>query len=283
MNRLSFAFIGMIFSVPCYTVGADTLQIVPVHRLHFSPILDGSGSEWASIPTVTIPLRKLVPDSIVEANNVMVKAGYDSDYIYFYFEWVDSEKNTLHKPYLWDEAKNKYLRGPQREDRLALQLAIKGEFSADWRSGNEFTADMWHWKSVRSNPAGLAHDKLLHISSTRMLRSAEIEGRNGPVYIIRKSDSGKSIYTTRRYSKKDKAIMPKYILNDNPSGSVADIKAAGVWSDGKWHLELRRKLNTGYDDDAVFLPGHALKGAISVFDGSENFDHNYSSELLFQL
>ena len=172
---------------------------------------------------------------------------------------------------------------PKSEDRLAMQFQISGEFTPDWRSVQESTADMWHWKSVRSNPIGLVHDKVIQISSSRLLRASEIEGHNGPVYVLRSSDAGEKLYGTKRYSKKDKAVMPKYILNPNASGSIADIRAKGVWSNGRWHLELRRKLNTGHDDDVVFRPGETIKGAIAVFDGSENDDHNISNTLIFQL
>jgi len=56
-----------------------------------------------------------------------------------------------------------------------------------------------------------------------------------------------------------------------------------VWVEGDWRLELRRKMNTGHNDDVVFEPGIKIKGGVAILDGSENTDHNISSTLVFQL
>lgn len=76
--------------------------------------------------------------------------------------------------------------------------------------------------------------------------------------------------------------MPKYIVNKNPTGSIADVKAKAIWGNGMWTLELSRKLNTGNSDDVVFQSGRALKGGIAVFNHSGNDDHNHSETINFQ-
>lgn len=279
--QLFYLHFFLIFSL-LFSINASA-QTILIYHLPSAPAIDGSGTDWSHIPETTVTLTPLVPDSKVEAHQVVIKAGYYKEDIYFYLNWHDSESDTLHKPYVWSEVKNKYIRGPQREDRLALQFDMEGDFNANWLSGQSFTADMWHWKSSRSNPIGLAHDKLAVISTERLLRASKLEGDNGPVYVLRKSDAGDPLYTTKRYRNKEQAIMPKYILNKVPLGSIADISAKGIWADGRWHLELRRKLNTGHSDDAVFLPGQTIKGAIAIFDASENDDHNISGTLLFTM
>jgi hypothetical protein len=47
------------------------------------------------------------------------------------------------------------------------------------------------------------------------------------------------------------ALIPEQILLQ-PSGSRADMEQAAVWEDGVWHVEIRRPLVTGYDDDVQF-------------------------------
>ncbi len=262
---------------------ALSAQTIAVYQLSSAPTLDGDSADWASIPATTVALTPLLSDGVVKARQVTIKAGYHDEEIFFYLEWADDEKDSLHKPYAWDQQKKRYVRGPQREDRLALQFRISGDYTADWRRGQHFTADMWHWKASRSNPIGLVHDKVSSVSSERLLRASKIEGDNGAVYVLRNSDAGDALYSTRRYSKNVGALMPKYHLNETAKGSIADIQAKGVWAAGRWHLELRRKLNTGHDDDAVFRPGSVIQGAIAIFDGSENEDHNVSDTLLFQL
>ncbi len=104
----------------------------------------------------------------------------------------------------------------------------------------------------------------------------------GSIYISRPSDAGDKIYKTTRYRLFDQPLMPKYLLSESPQGSVADITARGVWSQGKWHLELSRKLSTGNTDDVALpqRPGR-VAGGIAVFDHSENDDHAVSDTLTF--
>ncbi len=76
-------------------------------------------------------------------------------------------------------------------------------------------------------------------------------------------------------------MMPKYILAENPTGSVTDVAAKGVWGDGGWTLELSRKLDTGNADDVAFARGGAVKGGIAAFNRSGDDDHNVSATLTF--
>lgn len=55
-------------------------------------------------------------------------------------------------------------------------------------------------------------------------------------------------------------------------GSAADVRAKGVWRDGRWTLELERKLSTGHPDDAAFAPGRAIKMAAATFDRTGDMD-----------
>ena len=74
----------------------------------------------------------------------MVKAGVFGSHIYFCFEWDDTTYDAVHKPFVWDNSQNKYVAGSEREDRFAIQFEINGNYTTDWMSGREFTADMWH-------------------------------------------------------------------------------------------------------------------------------------------
>ncbi|MCP4387914.1 MAG: hypothetical protein GY802_06445 [Gammaproteobacteria bacterium] len=263
------------------TPAAEPIAIGPMTA---SPQLDGKASDWQGVPAVRIPLYKLLPDSRIEATEVELQAGYFGNEIFFLARWRDSEPDLVHKPYVWDEAAGHYRIGLQREDRFALQFEISGDFSSDWLSGNSFTADMWHWKAYRSNIIGLAHDKMTEVSTTKLMRSARLDGPDGmPIYVRRPSDSGGAIYTTRRYSRRAKPVMPKYFSNPEVSGSVADITAHGAWAEGWWTLGLRRVFNTGNPDDVTFRIGESRRGAVAVFDASDNADHAISDTLEFRL
>ena len=50
----------------------------------------------------------------------------------------------------------------------------------------------------------------------------------------------------------------------------------GVWDDGKWTLEMLRKLDTSYDDDANLSVKQSYDTAIAVFDHEEHTKHSSS-------
>jgi len=60
----------------------------------------------------------------------------------------------------------------------------------------------------------------------------------GTVYVARISDEGDRLYKPRKYNAKQEEVMPRYEVNLNPQGSIADVRANGVWRDGRWYLEL---------------------------------------------
>ena len=257
--------------------------VVTVSSLEQPPKLDGQLGDWLIEPQI-IRLHKAHPGVSVALSELTMWAGHFDDSIYFAFRWADAHPDRQHKPYIWSDEKERYTVGPQREDRLAIQFQIEGEYDVNWLSGNSFKADMWHWKSSRSAPIGLAHDKMTIVGREKVIRSFKAEGVDGePVYIRRISDSGDKLYTHKRYGLKESKQMPKYLLNANASGSIADVKAAQRWRDGAWTVELTRKLNTHHDDDVLFQFADDIPGGIAVFNRSGDSNHVISNNLLFRL
>lgn len=278
-----FKIISALYLLFISTTTAADHQVIKVHSLSSAPVIDSQGEDWQAIPEHEIPLQSYTTTSKVDVESVQVKAGYHGGQVYFYIHWPDSEANLIHKPYVWNPDNQRYLRGPQREDRLALHFEMEGELTSDWREPKQFKADMWHWKASRSNPLGLVHDKFTIHSPNKLLRSSVVPGLSGHTqYVKRESDEGTKIYTTKRYRKEADPVMPKYILNAGVTGSVSDIKVNGKWREGRWHLEISRKMDTGYSDDVAFEPGTTVRGALAVFDSSESDDHSISKTLVFQ-
>lgn len=285
MNTINFKIVAcFLFFGACMLLGRPLIaQTIDVKKLASSPTLDGSGHDWSGVESVTIPLHKNGAGVTVGISSVSVKAGTFGSDVYLFIQWDDATMDDQHKPFIWDAAKNKYVSGNQKEDRFAMQFEMEGDYTTNWMSGKSSTTDMWHWKAARTNPLGLMHDKMAIIGTEPVKKAFKATSENGTtIYIQRPSDKGDKLYTTKRYSTKEKDIMPKYILTDNPQGSVADVKCKGVWKEGKWNLEVKRELNTGNFDDIVFMEGETVKGGIAVFDHSGDDDHVISETLNFQ-
>jgi hypothetical protein len=259
---------------------AGTLTVA---QLAAAPTLDGSDSDWEGTLPTSIQLNKSSENVTVGTHSASIKAGVFGDEVYLFIQWEDSTKDDQHKPFVWDTAQNKYVAGDQKEDRLALQFEMKGDYTVNWMSGQSFTADMWHWKAARSNPLDLMQDKMTIIGVNPVKKAFKATGENGKaLYIQRPSDQGDKFYTTKRYSSKENDMMPKYILASNPQGSIADVHCKGVWKDGKWNLEIQRKLNTSHQDDVVFAKGKSTKAGLAIFDHSGDDNHVISDTLTFQ-
>lgn len=261
-----------------FVSAASSTQTITIGKLNAAPQLDGSADDWKNIASVDIPLTYLGKPE--QRKTVTLKAGVFGDEVFFYTEWDDSSEDILHKPHVWDEAKQKYVEGSQREDRFALEFAMSGDYDANWFSGKEFNADMWNWKAARTNPVGITHDKMTIVSKQAMRESYKATLPDGSVlYIQRPTDLGGEPYETKRYFKKQQELMVKYVPLEKLPEGVDDVKAKGVWKAGKWHLEQSRKLNTHHADDVLFTSGVSIKGAIAVFDHDDS-EHHFTSDTL---
>ena len=267
-------FMGLsILFLPLLFVGAASPETLEVKKLSQAPRLDGDGSDWAGTPGFEVPVKGASGDQ-----SVILKVGYFDDTFYWLATWKDSTKDDTHKTFSWDKAAGKYVTGKDREDRFAVSFGMDGDFDASKLSGKEFRADVWHWKAARSNPVGLAHDKMWIISRKKLQRAREWKAADGQsVWLARPSDSGSKLYKSKRYTEFAGQSVPKYIVSQNVSGSVADVKAKGDWKDGVWTLEMARKLDTGHADDVTFEVGRSYQFSIAVFDHRGDDKHSVSA------
>ncbi len=206
-KALSLILLGSLSS----TVKAETIEVLSLPQ---APVVDGLSDDWKEVPEITIPLRPITANTAVEAKKVMLMAGYYADTVYFHLRWPDSEENRVHKPYVWNKQKKRYVRGPQREDRFSIQFAMEGKYTADWLSAENFKADMWHWKASRTAPLNIVHDKMTIVSSKPLIRATQLKRPDGGItYVLRPTDAGIQPYTTKRYRNLEQQVMPKYQLN----------------------------------------------------------------------
>jgi len=164
--------------------------------------------------------------------------------------------------------------------------------------GNKYTAtatetgDIWHWKGVRTNPVGQVDDQ--YVDSTRYDPQAAPEaGRHGDPktgggYANNPTEAGRPKWALPAnrpappYWIIDAEKVPlddsKYKAGDEVPGIViapfagdrGDIQARGVYRDGKWTVEIARKLVTGSKFDVQFSNlSRAYYFGVAVFDNAQ--------------
>ena len=274
--RTSFIALLAAGSLAGFATGANAGQTLTAAPTASDIKVDGNISDWDGISGITVPLA-----GKGGVDSVEMRAAIKGDRIYIMAVWADSSENILHKPYRWDDAAGKYKRDKQKEDRFAISLKMSGQFSASKIDGSPFEADVWHWKASRSNPVGIAHDKMWKVSKEPFEKAKEWPTPDGgKVYLARLSDAGDRLYKPIKYKEKQGDLMPRYDVNQNAKGSIADIAAKGVWKDGHWYLEMSRALDTGHADDAVINPAGSIEMAIAAFNNVDGRHHSVSEVLI---
>ncbi len=240
--------------------------------------VDGDPGDWAGVPSHSIGLTGRGGVESVE-----MKFAIHGDTIYVLAVWADTTETRLHKPYRWDEQTLSYRRSGELEDRFAISFPMSGEFSHNKLSGAEFTADVWHWKASRSDPAGIAHDKMWRVSRSEFPGAKKFTTEDGQtVYLARPSDAGDRLYRAVKHDTKHEDVMSRYEVNLSPRGSIADVRAKGVWRDGRWYLEMARKLDTGHEDDTAIPASGRILFAVAVLNDVDNERHSVSETWLLQ-
>lgn len=284
--------------------------------------LDGNPSEAAWAKAKAIETQTVAG---IGATTVTMKALYDDQNIYIFARWLDESKTESVLMDGWEYKGGKWelwkdpVTGRAEEDRFSIQWeigtvqgfatlgcqALCHPGQAGWKdpglrmhtkNPGERT-DEWHWKSARSNPLGMIHDKYIYDK----VDPEDVEaghGGDGPGYYGRNRNKDKTGPEYLELSPKDKAdatfmlqseiaggkaaplatytgtiaegtLAPGRTLDESKAvGDVADPKVKGVFKDGYWILEIKRALNTGSTNDVQFDPAKKYHFAIAVFDNS---------------
>ncbi|MBM3469229.1 MAG: hypothetical protein FJX73_00325 [Armatimonadetes bacterium] len=147
--------------------------------------------------------------------------------------------------------------------------------------------DLWQWRAYRSSPVGYAGDD--YVLEYRLADG----GRSSfttparPSFMYDQAKTGfraipearftdllpqLPLVTDRNAVPLDPAIrftagdlLPRNVLRV-PDGSSADIMANGSWEQGKWVVDLRRKLATGNPEDKPFGAGRVVRFSLALFD-----------------
>ncbi len=267
-------------------LAASAAQVVPVPVLKAAPAVDGDLGEWGEWGWQTVTINPAVEGDDQNRTgtlDVQLRLGVHGDRVYVAARWADDKEDLEYKP--WEWSRNRYRRGKDRDDMFAIRFEMNGDYNRCMIAEVDYGVDVWLWSAGRSNRSGYAMDMWHSIGTGFVDGAAEYKGPTGKTVYIRKgSDDGEPIYVNTRPDMRTHQgdVLPGIELTPSPSGSVADVAAKGVWRDGFWHLEMSRKLDTGYADDAVLRPGGTVNGAIAVFDRAFAEHKSVSGTLTFE-
>jgi hypothetical protein len=256
----------------------DTSRTPPLTstRVDAAPTLDGSIDEpaWARATSIDVVTRRVMSPGPGSGVTVSLRSVYTESDIYFAVSWADDTESVTHKSWTWNAAESRFAEGADREDMFALAFELEGPFTGDMLSAVDAVWDVWHWKAARTNPHGYATDKTHRYSQTRPSGKANSHpARDGStIWIARPEDAGDSVERKRPAPAAFEGERVAQYLPGSPNRSAADVRAKGVWRNGRWTVEFKRSLSTGHPDDAAFAPGRAIKMAVATFDRTGEMD-----------
>ncbi len=241
-----------------------------------------NGRAESAIWGLAKPYAVIIKNKKGDEKTIVVKTIYTNNNIYFFVQWEDITENKTHKTWFWDKEKKQYKVGEDIEDKFDLMFALKNNsFTACMLSGANFEADLWEWGAAKTNPIGFADDQKIEITGNRIRRANSYTAYNGrKVWIKSIFDPGEPCYKQDIPVEYKWDKVPSYI-NQQPSGSRADIKAKGIWKDGIWMVEIGRKLTTNdKENDIQFNPNRKHLFALAIFNQQEMINHYTSEELV---
>jgi len=290
-------------TIMCSTISHGEAIDVKVKKVSEGPTLDGKADDpcWKSATEYKIDLLG-VGDLIDTKIKTTMKAVRDGKSVHFLFTWEDSEADTKHRSYSWNEDKKFYQEINDLEDQFSVAFELKGAFTANMltplRSRIPIYWDVWQWGAARTNN-GYALD-LWHIYSQKALsrkieKKSQHRDRQGKVlWMARPNDKGTPVYSEKKMTsagrrKKAAPVVARFVTT-KPTGSAADVKAQGAWATGKWTLEITRSLKTkdtvwprsktpSGAPDVQFEVGKVYKMALASFNHIEGNTH-YASEVI---
>ena len=249
-----------------------------------APKMDGQRDAiWTKAKPVTVQVREAMGGD--HPRPVILRALHTDDSIYIAAEWEDATKSDVRDPYLWNAAQKKYERPSRPDDQFAIEFPISGDFAISMLTvEREYKADVWHWKAGRGNPIGWVDDKHHVISQSPVLNAKEHKLHSGRrVFIARVQDAGRPPYVLKPEPAAFDGEVLDSFTQQEPDGSMADIRGKGVHNGKGWFLEMGRKFATGHADDAVIDPKHDNPCAIAILNDELYEEHSVSTLIHLRL
>lgn len=270
-----------------------------------------------------LPWNEAAPLAIELANgigfrqgrtNVTLRGLHDGENLFVMAEWADPVEDRRYMPWLKTADGWQWMMTDQEdeslyyEDKFGLVFPTVPDWQFDrvgcaiychagggrpygYKASENHIADVWHWKSSRTDPVGQADDK--YWSATDF--EAKDVGRHGdpkegggyvknvsedkthPAFLPESlSDIGQGVIPKEKaieYSPEAAdviptgTIVPGLVLSPF-EGDRGDVRCESKYENGRWQIILGRKLDTGSEFDARFVPGQKQSFGCAAFDHS---------------
>lgn len=252
-----------------------------------APKLDGQLEDlWSAARPLTVFVREAMGGD--HPVPVILRALHTDDSLFVTAQWPDRTRSDMRDPFVWDAGKLAYERPSRPDDQFAIEFPINGDFGISMLTvTRSYKADVWHWKAGRGNPIGWVDDKHHVISQTPISHPKAVKhdlhgGRQ--VYILRAQDAGRSPYRQKDSPTAFAGDVVDSFEQQEPDGSMADVRGKGIHDGKGWTLEMGRKFNTGHaDDDAAIDPKSDVRCAIAVLNDELYEEHSVSSLIMLRL
>lgn len=276
----SALLLAPLLAAGCRTAPVSVPGLLVAAHVAEMPRLDGDPSDpqWAEAAPLSVPMT-----GGTGPHEVTLRAIVRGDDVFLLAEWADATHDVEHK--VWTpKAGAAHVAGPEREDVIAVAFPISGEFTGDMLSPVECVWDVWQWKSARTDPAGYAMDKShVHTFADPGGKRHEHKFDDGrALYIRRPEDAGTSATRAVKAPASGGDRVHQFFAQ-TPAGSAADVRAKGVWRDGRWTVEFARRLTTGHADDADLGGATTVPFAVAILDRGEDEDHSATHVLTLRL
>ena len=249
----------IFFGVSSSCFGEQTLQAIHVDE---PPVIDGVTNDpaWEKA-------QEIVSQDKVSLLPIRLKAVYTDTELYFQVSFPDQDESRTHKSWTWDNDREIYTVGHDREDTFILKWnMLPAVVDLSIFADNPHHADVWFWKACRTDASGYADDKSHILKQTEERGATKIISRSGKImYLLRREDDGTSAYGIELITDYQDKVMPRFISRQ-PMSSRSDVKARGIWKDGTWIIEFRRSLNTGNQDDIQFTTDRKFLFGVSRYE-----------------
>lgn len=258
--KLTTIILGLSLLLNLSTLYAEEKKIESI-KLQSGPIIDGEIDDvWLNSPKV------ITHDKIANID-IQIQSSYTDTHIYFLIHFPDNTENRIHKTLTWNPDLELYKVGYEREDTFIFKWSMEAiPIDLSLSSETPYKADIWYWKSHRTDHAGYADDKYQIFSQVQTRQSQPLISKSGKTfYLTRRGDNGSSAYKSLLQSEYQKEQMPSFKLRQ-PTGSRADVKAKGKWRDGYWNIEFSRRLTTGQRDDIPLNPKQTYQLGVSRYE-----------------